>query len=176
VLAEGLTPRSIVKISLFVLCAALLMVPPVHAAEPLNIVIALDMTRSVAVKAPDQKQEFEKNVAAVARLLAEVPAGSHITTVLGITDRSFAHPSILLSAELSNDPGYFGERLQAARLRMVAAFQERASPRTPTESARGIAPRAAHRSGLEPLDSSGSCHPLKAAACRRDQRVPPVAR
>jgi hypothetical protein len=26
------------------------------------------------------------------------------------------------------------------------------------ESARGFAPRAAHRSGREPLDSSGSCH------------------
>jgi hypothetical protein len=37
------------------------------------------------------------------------------------------------------------------------------------ESARGIAPRAAHRSGLEPLDSSGSCHPMKAAAFRQDR-------
>jgi hypothetical protein len=35
------------------------------------------------------------------------------------------------------------------------------------ESARGIAPRAAHRSGLEPLDSSGSCHQMKAAAFRQ---------
>jgi len=32
------------------------------------------------------------------------------------------------------------------------------------ESARGISPRAAHRSGRESLDSSGSCHPAKAAA------------
>jgi hypothetical protein len=37
------------------------------------------------------------------------------------------------------------------------------------ESARGIAPRAAHRSGLEPLDSSGSCHRMKAAAFRQDR-------
>src|SRR6201987_5682062 len=36
-----------------------------------------------------------------------------------------------------------------------------------TESARGIAPRAAHRSGRESLDSSGSCHPAKAAAFRQ---------
>jgi len=34
------------------------------------------------------------------------------------------------------------------------------------ESAQGISPRAAHRSGLEPLDSSGSCHRAKAAAFR----------
>src|SRR5215471_2693901 len=32
------------------------------------------------------------------------------------------------------------------------------------ESAQGISPRAAHRSGREPLDSSGSCHRMKAAA------------
>src|SRR5215469_15231268 len=43
------------------------------------------------------------------------------------------------------------------------------------ESARGIAPRAAHRTGREPLDSSGSCHRLKAAASRQDRSVPPVA-
>jgi len=44
------------------------------------------------------------------------------------------------------------------------------------ESARGISPRAAHRSVLEPLDSHGSCHPLKAAALHHDHRVPPVSR
>src|SRR6516162_4716252 len=34
------------------------------------------------------------------------------------------------------------------------------------ESARGISPRAAHRSGLDTLASSGSCHRVKAAAFR----------
>jgi hypothetical protein len=37
------------------------------------------------------------------------------------------------------------------------------------ESARGIAPRGAHRSGLEPLDSSGSCHPMKTAVLHLDR-------
>jgi hypothetical protein len=36
------------------------------------------------------------------------------------------------------------------------------------ESARGISPRAAHRSGLDTLASSGSCHRTKAAAFRRE--------
>jgi hypothetical protein len=35
------------------------------------------------------------------------------------------------------------------------------------ESVQGISPRASHRSGLEPLDSSGSCHRTKAAAFYR---------
>ena len=34
------------------------------------------------------------------------------------------------------------------------------------ESARGISPRAAHRTGRKPLDLSGSCHSLKAVAFR----------
>ena len=32
------------------------------------------------------------------------------------------------------------------------------------ESARGISPRASHRTGLDTLASSGSCHRAKAAA------------
>jgi hypothetical protein len=36
------------------------------------------------------------------------------------------------------------------------------------ESARGVSPRAAHRSGLDTLASSGSCHRTKAAAFRRE--------
>jgi hypothetical protein len=49
------------------------------------------------------------------------------------------------------------------------------SPAEPPSRPRGFSPRAAHRSVLEPLDSHGSCHPLKAAAFRRNPPVPPVA-
>jgi hypothetical protein len=43
------------------------------------------------------------------------------------------------------------------------------------ESPRGISPRGAHRSGRKPLDLSGSCHRMKAAAFRPDLSVPPVS-
>jgi len=108
-LSDGLTRRSLVKLSTLVLCVVLVIAPRAHAADRLNLVIALDLSQSVAVKGPDQKQEFQKNLDAVARLLATSPAGAHIT-VLGITDRSFVQPSILLSAELSEDSGYFGRK------------------------------------------------------------------
>ena len=58
--------------------------------------------------------------------------------------------------------------MAVSRLSRPAEFHRQA------ESARGLAPRAAHRSGRKPLDLSGSCHPLKAAAFHRDRRVPPV--
>lgn len=48
--------------------------------------------------------------------------------------------------------------------------------RASAESARGISPRAAHRTGLEPLDSSGSCHSPKTAAFRLDPWAHPVSR
>jgi hypothetical protein len=65
--------------------------------------------------------------------------------------------------------------------RQVLVYQrcDRASERgrqISAESARGVSPRAAHRTGLEPLDSSGSCHPLKTAVFRRHQHAPPVSR
>src|SRR6516165_8689870 len=40
--------------------------------------------------------------------------------------------------------------------------------RNAAESARGVSPRAAHRSGLDTLASSGSFHRTKAAASRRE--------
>src|ERR1019366_3745284 len=46
---------------------------------------------------------------------------------------------------------------------LFAAVHESGS----AEEARGISPRASHRSGLDTLASSGSCHRLKAAAFRR---------
>jgi len=129
-LSDGLTRRSLVKLSTVVFCVALVVAPRADAADRLNLVIALHLTQSVAVKGTDQKQEFQKNVDAVTRLLANAPAGARIT-VLGITDRSFSQPSILLAAELSDDASYFGERFQAARSRLVIVFRKRASSLAP---------------------------------------------
>jgi hypothetical protein len=43
------------------------------------------------------------------------------------------------------------------------------------ESPRGISPRGAHRTVRDSLPSHGSCHPVRAAALRHNQSVPPVA-
>ncbi len=63
-------------------------------------------------------------------------------------------------------PSRHGPIPQRPRLHRV----ELASAEVPAgaESARGISPRAAHRSGLDTLASSGSCHQPKAAAFRRE--------
>ena len=105
--------------------SSLLLLPrPAQAADRLNLVVMVDLTQSVAVKGHDGKAESEKNLQAVTRLLAQVPAGSRVT-VLAITGNSFAQPYILLSAEVPTDEGYFKEKLASARQHLIRTWQKR---------------------------------------------------
>jgi len=94
------------------------------AEPPKNLVITLvDLTASQAVALQDRRSEFAMNVAAVSSLIAELPAGTALK-VIGITDASFARPARLLSASLSGDAGYFGERLASGRHQIDAAWKK----------------------------------------------------
>jgi len=90
-----------------VLAFLFLSSPPAKAQQPLELVILLDLSQSVDAHGPDRQSEFQKNVAAISTVLRQAPAGAHIT-ILGITNDSFSHPYILLSATVASDPGYFG--------------------------------------------------------------------
>lgn len=96
-----------------------------------TFVIAIDLTQSVADKGPEGQTDFEKNSDAVAHILAEIPLGSRVV-VLGITDRSFVEPYVVLRARVTDDAGYFGERLQAARKTLIGDWKRQA---------RGLAPK-----------------------------------
>ena len=111
---------------MLVLAVALMLASHAHAASPqhLNLVVAIDLSKSVAAKGPDGTTEFQKNVDGVTRLLAQVSADTRVT-IVGITDRSFAQPYILLSATVPSDPGYFGERLSVARTQLVQSWKRR---------------------------------------------------
>jgi hypothetical protein len=98
--------------------------------ERTTIIAALDLTQSVAGAGPDKQTNFQKNVEGVARLLTQVPASSRVV-VLGITDKSFTEPFILLAARVQDDPGYFGERLTAARSELVREWRRRSKSLTP---------------------------------------------
>jgi|HubBroStandDraft_4_1064222.scaffolds.fasta_scaffold24817_1 hypothetical protein len=101
------------------------------AQDHTTLVVAVDLTQSVAVAGPDHKTEFQKNIDGVTKLLAQVPANSRVT-VIGITDRSFAQPDILLSATIPADPGYFGERLKSAQIQLVRVWTARSSKLSPS--------------------------------------------
>jgi hypothetical protein len=112
------------------LAAFLLTHGSVAAQDHTSLVIAVDLTQSVGVAGPDHKTEFQKNIDAVSKLLVQVPAGSAVT-ILGITDKSFAQPDILLSAFVPDDTGYFGERLTAARNELVRTWKVRSAQLEP---------------------------------------------
>ncbi len=104
-----------------------------HAAlaEPLNLVIAIDLSRSVDVAGPDQQTEFQKNIAGITKVLATVPAGSHVT-IIGITDQSFQLPYTIMAAQLSPDEGYFKEKIAAARQQLVSAWKAKSAKLQPS--------------------------------------------
>ncbi len=119
------TARSALSKLLMVALGALLFMPHrALAGDGVNLVVMVDFSKSVAVADHAGQSECEKNLQAVATILAEVPAGSHVK-VLGITDNSFAQPDILLSADVGEDQGYFKERLASARRQLVSAWQKR---------------------------------------------------
>jgi hypothetical protein len=100
------------------------------AQDRTTLVVAVDLSQSVAAVDPNHESEFQKNIHAVTKVFAQIPANTHVT-VIGITDRSFAQPDILLSATIPDDPGYFGERLKSAQLQLVGAWQARSAKLKP---------------------------------------------
>jgi hypothetical protein len=106
------------------LCLFLFSAGRTFGQQKLNLVIALDLTASEKAKGHDGRSQFEKNTKGVAEILGSVSAGATVT-VIGITENSFGQPFIVLSATISDDPGYFGERLTSARRQLVSAWQKR---------------------------------------------------
>lgn len=125
------TRSAMTKLLMATFALSLLFGPRAHAEDRLNLVIAIDLTRSVAATGPDGRSDFQKDIEGVTRLLAQVPAGTRLT-VIGITDHSLAEPYILMSARLPDEPGYFGERLNAARGQIVRVWTERSTHLTPS--------------------------------------------
>jgi hypothetical protein len=117
---------AITKLLLVAVTTLIFVASRASAQEQTTLVVAVDLTQSVAVQGPDQKTEFQKNIDGVTRLLTQVPANSRVT-VLGITDQSFAQPYIILSARIPSDAGYFSERLSAARSELVRTWKVRSA-------------------------------------------------
>jgi hypothetical protein len=124
------TRSAMTKLTVFILATLFLSGGFANGQAKNAEVIAIDLSQSVDVAGPDHKTEFQKNLDAVARLLGDVPADTHVD-VIGITDHSFTQPDILLSAIIPGDPGYFAECLSAARSEMVKAWKARSAKLQP---------------------------------------------
>jgi hypothetical protein len=132
------TARSAMTKLLVLVVAAGIGFLQAHATEEqTTIVVAVDLTQSVQSTGPDGKTNFQKNIEAVSTLLGKLPASTHIV-VFGITDQSFAQPSLLLSARITDDPGHFGERLQAARAELIQLWKRRTAQLKPQSQSTDI--------------------------------------
>jgi len=108
-----------------------LSTPGTEAQQRVELVVLIDLSRSVGANGPDDRSEFQKNVAAVSQVLRRVPAGAHVT-ILGITDDSFAQPYFLLRATVAPEAGYFGEKLASARQRLETSWKTRSRDLAPS--------------------------------------------
>jgi hypothetical protein len=124
------TRSAITKLLLLVTLGLIGLSPAWADGERVTIVVALDLTQSVQAAGPDAKTDFQKNIEAVSRLLGRVPPSSR-AVVLGITDKSFAQPYILLSDRVTDDAGHFGERLESARGELVRVWKQRSAKLKP---------------------------------------------
>jgi len=122
--------KAVSKLSAFSLLLLLFTGCASRPPEKVRVVAAVDLSTSEAATGRDLKSAFSKNIEGVGRLLGSLPPGSDIT-VIGITDNSFAQPYVLLSAKISDDQGYFGERIAAARRELLRTWHDRAAKLTP---------------------------------------------
>jgi hypothetical protein len=122
----GATRSAMTKLLLVLVAVIAAAVPGARAQSHLIMVVAIDLTRSVATTGPDGRTDFQKNVEGVSKVLAQVPAGTRLS-IIAITDQSFSEPYILIRARVPDDPGYFGEKLSAARNQIVRAWAQKST-------------------------------------------------
>jgi hypothetical protein len=96
----------------------------VQAADKLHLIAEVDFSQTELAKSYSGRSEFEENLSAVSRLLANLPPATRIG-VLAISDRGLTDPYPLLNARTSEDTGYFNSRLTIARQRLVSEWGNR---------------------------------------------------
>jgi len=100
------------------------------AAAELHVIGALDLSGTEKVFGFEGRSQFEQNRSAVAQLLANLPVGARVN-LIGITDKTFSNPLLLLGATLSDDAGYFGNRLLKGRQALLGEWSRRTSTLKP---------------------------------------------
>lgn len=124
------TKSAMTKVLIVVVIGCIAFSEARAAGDPTTIVVAVDLSQSVQGAGPDGKTNFQKNIEAVSSLLGGLPASTHLV-VLGITNQSFAQPYVLLSASVTDNPGHFGERLDAARVELAQLWKQRSAQLKP---------------------------------------------
>jgi hypothetical protein len=110
----------------FIVGFALSMIPgPAAHAQSVpsrgsNVVIAIDLTESVAGTGYDGKSNYEKNIDGACQFVQRLPEGVRLV-VIAITSQSFSQPYVLLQSQLPPDKGplLFEDRVAIVRNRLA---------------------------------------------------------
>jgi hypothetical protein len=114
------------KLFVAIFATILLFSGHIFAQDSTNMVVLVDLSKSVAGENSQGNSPCKENFKAVTRTLLGAPAGAQVT-ILGITEDSFSQPRVLLTALIGEDRGYFGENLSNARQQLAAAWKKRSA-------------------------------------------------
>jgi hypothetical protein len=95
-----------------------------------DTVVEIDMSLSEKKTSVMGEDGFEANKRAIGRIIQSLESGETFY-IVGITGKSRTDPLVLLKAKLTENPGYFGERLKRDRAIILASWQKTAERLTP---------------------------------------------
>lgn len=88
-----------------------------------SVIILFDLSGSSRSKDYSQKEEFQKNTGAVPKIIRQLTPGTYLR-VIGITEKSFSQPYIMLEGIIPNDKGVFNEKLAQAKVNFINAWKK----------------------------------------------------
>lgn len=96
-----------------------------RGAECINesVIVLFDLSGSAKEVDFSNQTEFQKNRLFLDEIIKNLKPGSHLR-VVGITDKSFDKPFIILDCQLSQEKGYFSENLAKEKLSLINKWNE----------------------------------------------------
>lgn len=117
-----LSPVAMIIISLLLL---FVIVAVARGEERVNesVIVLFDLSGSAQEKDYLNQTEFQKNVLCVEEIIKQVESGTHLR-IVGITDKSFDKPYVILDSKLSKEKGYFSEKLAKEKLAVLNKWKQ----------------------------------------------------
>lgn len=117
-----LSPVAMIIISILLL---FIIVALARGEEPINesVIVLFDLSGSSQEKDYLNQTEFQKNMFFVEEIIKQVEPGTHLR-IVGITDKSFDKPYIVLDSKISREKGYFSEKLAKDKLAVLNEWKQ----------------------------------------------------
>lgn len=116
-----LSPIAILIIAILVII--LLSTCTAKGAELESVYVLIDLSKSSLSQNYKGEEEAQKNVASVKGIIRRLKAGSNFKAI-GVTEKSFEHPYIIIERTLPTEQGFFKEKLAKAKLELIRSWEE----------------------------------------------------